>query len=52
MKSGLQRLASKYGFVVANPDTRPRQTEIKRETSERQAPFNYRSKTNMNVFRC
>ncbi len=23
-KSGVQRLASKYGFIVANPDTSPR----------------------------
>lgn len=23
-KSGMQRLASKYGFLVANPDTSPR----------------------------
>ena len=23
-KSGIQRLASKYGFIVANPDTCPR----------------------------
>jgi S-formylglutathione hydrolase len=27
-KSGVQRLASKYGFIVANPDTTPRDCEI------------------------
>ncbi|UJR08972.1 hypothetical protein I4U23_013223 [Adineta vaga] len=26
-KSGVQRLASKYGFIVANPDTNPRNCE-------------------------
>lgn len=24
-KSGVQRLASEYGFIVANPDTSPRE---------------------------
>ena len=27
-KSGFQRLASKYGFIVANPDTSPRRRSI------------------------
>lgn len=27
-KSGVQRLASKYGFIVANPDTSPRKLEV------------------------
>jgi S-formylglutathione hydrolase len=26
-KSGVQRLASEYGFIVANPDTSPRKRE-------------------------
>ncbi len=27
-KSGVQRLASEYGFIVANPDTSPRMKNI------------------------
>ena len=30
-KSGVQRLASEYGFIVANPDTSPRKREKRKK---------------------